>query len=459
LYRQRVEIERELRRVPADDNLREKVGSDRPPVAPRERTHLPHVPRSGRDDVQAPEPSWRRQVPAADVGDRASAAMRRSSPLLPPMPAARPSHWRTPQEVQPPPTPPRPSAQQAPRSSAPTPSPIDGAPRPAHHGGRAPSPLRAVSTPPSHREPMRRAHPAAELEALAREMRQKHEAHRRRAREAMRSEKTARQPSSEAAMDHGAGAEDPFQRRASELQRRAVEERRQREEQEGWERDFRSRLQEEEEQRRIASEQARRQRERERAAMAADPGLEDDRRQRRRERRRRRKAEESAAATREAELETERLRRRAQEEEEEEQQQRAREEEAEREADCARRPAPQQAPPPEQPGQQSPSPPPPQRRGKSRSRPRDTGDRSPTRGDSSLRRQASRAAPLQLAQAGAAAMARLQEIAEIPSKGARKKAFKELLRAWHPDKNPSNVEVATAVFQRIQDERSKVLGQ
>jgi len=40
---------------------------------------------------------------------------------------------------------------------------------------------------------------------------------------------------------------------------------------------------------------------------------------------------------------------------------------------------------------------------------------------------------------------------------ARQKGFKELLRAWHPDKNPSSAEIATAVFQMLQAERGRIL--
>lgn len=60
--------------------------------------------------------------------------------------------------------------------------------------------------------------------------------------------------------------------------------------------------------------------------------------------------------------------------------------------------------------------------------------------------------------AEAAAMQQLNEVRELPSKKDRQKGFKELLRAWHPDKNPENLEVATAVFQRLQAERSRALG-
>jgi len=53
-------------------------------------------------------------------------------------------------------------------------------------------------------------------------------------------------------------------------------------------------------------------------------------------------------------------------------------------------------------------------------------------------------------------MQQLRILQKLPTKEERQRGFKDLLRAWHPDKNPQNVEVATAVFQRLQAER-KVL--
>lgn len=61
-------------------------------------------------------------------------------------------------------------------------------------------------------------------------------------------------------------------------------------------------------------------------------------------------------------------------------------------------------------------------------------------------------------QAEASALSKLRNISALPDKESRQKAFKDLLRAWHPDKNPSNSEVATAVFQRIQSEKAKAVG-
>lgn len=53
-------------------------------------------------------------------------------------------------------------------------------------------------------------------------------------------------------------------------------------------------------------------------------------------------------------------------------------------------------------------------------------------------------------------MEELRRIQQLPAAEAQK-AYKGLLRAWHPDKNPDNQRLATAVFQRIQAERARVL--
>lgn len=45
---------------------------------------------------------------------------------------------------------------------------------------------------------------------------------------------------------------------------------------------------------------------------------------------------------------------------------------------------------------------------------------------------------------------KLLKLKEIEPKEARIKEWRALLRAWHPDKNPDRVEVATAVFQFLQ---------
>lgn len=63
----------------------------------------------------------------------------------------------------------------------------------------------------------------------------------------------------------------------------------------------------------------------------------------------------------------------------------------------------------------------------------------------------------ELQAAKSAAMRQLLSLKQNPSREARQKGFKELLRVWHPDKNPESCEVATAVFQMIQAERSRIL--
>ncbi|OLP91631.1 hypothetical protein AK812_SmicGene26645 [Symbiodinium microadriaticum] len=68
-----------------------------------------------------------------------------------------------------------------------------------------------------------------------------------------------------------------------------------------------------------------------------------------------------------------------------------------------------------------------------------------------------RSSSAELQAAKAAAMRQLIMLKQNPSKEARHKGFKELLRLWHPDKNPGSAEVATTVFQMIQAERGRPL--
>eukprot|EP00930_Biecheleria_cincta_P067627 TRINITY_DN5433_c0_g1_i1.p1 TRINITY_DN5433_c0_g1~~TRINITY_DN5433_c0_g1_i1.p1 ORF type:complete len:615 (-),score=132.33 TRINITY_DN5433_c0_g1_i1:67-1911(-) len=63
----------------------------------------------------------------------------------------------------------------------------------------------------------------------------------------------------------------------------------------------------------------------------------------------------------------------------------------------------------------------------------------------------------ELQAAKAAAMRDLLSLKQHPGLEARRKGFKELLRAWHPDKNPKSPEVATVVFQMLQSEQGRVL--
>eukprot|EP00929_Paragymnodinium_shiwhaense_P060543 TRINITY_DN30224_c0_g1_i1.p1 TRINITY_DN30224_c0_g1~~TRINITY_DN30224_c0_g1_i1.p1 ORF type:complete len:580 (+),score=180.34 TRINITY_DN30224_c0_g1_i1:155-1894(+) len=59
-------------------------------------------------------------------------------------------------------------------------------------------------------------------------------------------------------------------------------------------------------------------------------------------------------------------------------------------------------------------------------------------------------------QAETNAMKELDALRDLPTKKERQRGYKELLREWHPDKNPLSAEVATAVFQRLQSERGRL---
>ena len=48
------------------------------------------------------------------------------------------------------------------------------------------------------------------------------------------------------------------------------------------------------------------------------------------------------------------------------------------------------------------------------------------------------------------ALERLLALRAVEPKENRLKEYRQLLREWHPDKNPERVEVATAVFQFLQ---------
>lgn len=64
--------------------------------------------------------------------------------------------------------------------------------------------------------------------------------------------------------------------------------------------------------------------------------------------------------------------------------------------------------------------------------------------------------PKEVSEAEAVARRQLQHVKQNPSHEAREKGFKDLLRVWHPDKNPENPEVATVVFQMLQAERGGI---
>merc|ERR1712039_67227 len=58
-------------------------------------------------------------------------------------------------------------------------------------------------------------------------------------------------------------------------------------------------------------------------------------------------------------------------------------------------------------------------------------------------------------EAKAGALAELMKVKNLP-KDKRLPQWRALLRAWHPDKNPDKVEVATAVFQFLQKGRKLI---
>mmetsp|Transcript_121856 Transcript_121856/g.351798 ORF Transcript_121856/g.351798 Transcript_121856/m.351798 type:complete len:549 (-) Transcript_121856:104-1750(-) len=505
LYQRRRELERELRRefdlvdesvsVVAQE-LRSPVIFGRPPPVPRprlRRAHLPQIPSLGSgcgssasappkrwglleaapDDileiprhvvpggpVVSDEPWWqreqrelkRREEEAARLPEVERLARRSSSP------SSRPNAWRTPHEPQPAPLP------------GGTPSPAAFVVAASEDASRQQRRARRVPSPEPDPEQKAHIEKAKELEEMARALRQQHQQRERRQPKSDEPEET---PAEEAARARDAVRrreelnrldEDRYEKMARDLQRRAEREaeeiRRRREEQQEWEREFRNKLEAEEHKRRLAVEQDRRREEQQREELEAEHRRREAERLRRKRERRRAEAEEShrrmaekcAEAEREAEAEAERLRQRLREQE------RAVEAAKRRAAAGEHSPQQRHAPGPSPPPQQ-PSPPPPYAGfGRCRQPP---GGGQPCAPGASL----SLYAPLprvgvspQVAQAEAAAMARLRQIAQLPDKDSRHKAFKDLLRAWHPDKNPADVEVATAVFQRIQGERSKVLG-
>lgn len=62
--------------------------------------------------------------------------------------------------------------------------------------------------------------------------------------------------------------------------------------------------------------------------------------------------------------------------------------------------------------------------------------------------------PPEIALAKKQVLAKLTTMKNIEPKEQRAKAFRELLRQWHPDKNPERIEMATAVFQFLQKGKS-----
>jgi len=62
--------------------------------------------------------------------------------------------------------------------------------------------------------------------------------------------------------------------------------------------------------------------------------------------------------------------------------------------------------------------------------------------------------PPEIALAKKQVLAKLTELTKIEPKEQRAKDFRNLLREWHPDKNPERMEMATAVFQFLQKGKS-----
>merc|ERR1711862_845603 len=58
--------------------------------------------------------------------------------------------------------------------------------------------------------------------------------------------------------------------------------------------------------------------------------------------------------------------------------------------------------------------------------------------------------PPEIAQAKKQVLAKLTTMKNIEPKEDRAKEFRQLLREWHPDKNPDRIDMATAVFQFLQ---------
>lgn len=62
--------------------------------------------------------------------------------------------------------------------------------------------------------------------------------------------------------------------------------------------------------------------------------------------------------------------------------------------------------------------------------------------------------PPEIAHAKKQVLAKLTMLKNVEPKEQRAKQFRELLRQWHPDKNPERIEMATAVFQFLQKGKS-----
>jgi len=513
------ELRREFN-LPEEDVLRDVMYGrgtgplmfGRPPPVPKPRrnqTQLPQIPRlhsepprarwgkiddpdASREKPQSPkekEEKWWRQEQqdlrrhASRQSPEPSAPQLQEQPSPPPIPhhiqarqdmspttvrmgRDRPSSWRNARSE-------RPFASEAPVHHMGFPTPSSPS---APNIGSYPAP-----PPPPHVDKAR------ELEEIAREFRQRHkdrhEDERRRAREAQereanlaverRTEEEERERRRRLVEEKIEEAKRQEERRFEELKdkeirhrrREAEDAERRRSEQEDWEREIRKRFKEEEKHRRqhqqkeLAEEAERQSKiranwDQERAERAQEAAQRDRIREQERE------------AARKAEAEQWRKR----QEEQADMQRRAAAAEAERlrrnldQAGFSRSPSP---PPPPGRGRGRAEVPPPPRRWQPSDTQAQSGTSSPTGQRERSRRATSvPAAPTAsvhlppdevIRQAEIAAMQQLKALQNLPTKEERHRGFKDLLRAWHPDKNPQNVEVATAVFQRLQAERKKAL--
>jgi len=72
--------------------------------------------------------------------------------------------------------------------------------------------------------------------------------------------------------------------------------------------------------------------------------------------------------------------------------------------------------------------------------------------------QESSTEPQEVKEAKMEALEKLRALQKVEPKEDRLREWRKLLRAWHPDKNPDKVEVATAVFQFLQKGKKLVEG-
>lgn len=62
--------------------------------------------------------------------------------------------------------------------------------------------------------------------------------------------------------------------------------------------------------------------------------------------------------------------------------------------------------------------------------------------------------PPEIAKAKKQVLAQLTVLKNVEPKEQRMKEFRQMLREWHPDKNPDRLDMATSVFQFLQKGKS-----